>query len=223
MFGHYSNSESIIHPYFISEDYIQSLSGETPVDLNSNPSDISDLTRNRQASKQSIQLTKSGLKASCTVDAIRRENIEKHFLEYYSNSLCKSLDLVCVELKKTDKIVNFNVLRNVFHRKGVNMRFAWLVYARVSRKSIKEILGVEILVRCIKKMLNSATSRKIKEFKNASTKRMEATTMIKRDQINDLQTEKNEFFIEDYFKKNLTFIVNFLTSGVQEVICPFSI
>lgn len=140
---------------------------------------------------------------------------EKHFVDYFSHHLTRSIDAICTDLKKSDKIASFNCLKDTFHRRGVNMRFAWLVYARVTRKSMREFLGIDLLVRCIKKMLASATSRRMKQFKTSNTKALDVPS--KRDWSNDIMGDKNGFFTEEYFKTLLTHYVNLLTRGHSDV------
>ena len=96
-------------------------------------------------------------------------NDEKRFLDYFHTCINKSIDQVCDYLGKTDKIQNFNTLKESFHKRGLNMRFEWIVLAKMERKDMKERLGIDILVRTLKQMLDSATSKKLKTMRSNDT------------------------------------------------------
>ena len=49
------------------------------------------------------------------------------------------------------------------------MRFEWIVLAKMERKDMKERLGIDILVRTLKQMLDSATSKKLKTMRSNDT------------------------------------------------------
>lgn len=239
----------MIHPYFISDSYISS-SAECAAEFNSGEAggtrqllktdgNLKATLKGATQGNPPVTLVSASLRNSRSnvvlYDASRRESNQlngsfcipklskedRHFVEYFSHSLCKSVDRLCIELNKTDKITSFNYLRDFFHRRGINMRFGWLVYARVNRKCIKEYIGIDILVRSLKKILNSVTSKKAKQFKS-TTVAHNAEPSFKRERMNEILLDKNEFTSESFFKKYLVHFVNLLVRGTSDVyLYPF--
>lgn len=196
----------MIHPYFISDNYF---SADYDFDKGSKGGDLKG-TSISMANERRESNTHLGV--SFTIPKLGKE--EARFIDYFTGSVSKSIGQVCSYLENTDKIHNFNTLKEVFHKKGVNMRFEWIVFAKIRRRDMKERLGVDILVRTLKRILDSVTSKKLKQLRNSNNP-MEAA--LKRDKIDEIFLDKSEFFMENYFKRCLAHYANLLIKGTSEV------
>ena len=205
VFGQCRNTESTIHPYFISESYFADFSHNDDMNNKAGINKSNDVGVRRDSQNQ--------LNMSFTIPRLNKE--ERRFFDYYQGSLCKSINQVCNYLENTDKIHNFNTLKDVFHKKGVNMRFEWVVFAKIRRRDMKERLGVDILVRGLKRLLDFVTSKKLKQLRKSNMNPME--TSLKHDKINEIFLDKSEFFMENFFKRCLAHYTNLLIKGTSEV------
>ena len=166
---------------------------------------------------------------------------ERKFSEYFLPNLTKSIEYVVEQLEKSDAIINFTGLQELFHRKGINMRYEWLVYMKIQRSRMKAMVGIDILVRTLKKTMNILTSKKLRVYKKTwmgvyNTQKKQnigdhsgvggsfgvgiigGNGAMKRDKLEDTNSEKMEFFFENYFKKLLASYTNFLIRIGNEVI-----
>jgi alpha-tubulin suppressor-like RCC1 family protein len=151
---------------------------------------------------------------------------DRKFMEYFLPSLSKSLEYVIEQLEAADSTINFAGMKDLFHSKGVNMRYEWIVYSKLTRAKAKAMVGVDIVVRTLKKMLNMMSSKKMRTYKKMwmglySTQKTQAMMgASKRDKTDDFNTEKFDLFAENFFKKYLANYSNFLiklgNEGSQE-------
>ena len=193
LFGCLENAETIVHPYFISE-----LSQIT------NFVDEGSFIGKESAFKSSFRQESKGYRE------------ERFTPEYYFTNLNKSIESIIEQLDNTDYISNFAGLKELFHRKGVNMRFEWIVWIKLKTQRAKVMVGADIIARCIKRMLNEKTSKRLKSFKKQQRPGIiEATTQRKR--MEEVIQDKSEFYLEDYFKKILCQYINILIKDSAEV------
>ena len=127
---------------------------------------------------------------------------DRVFQDYLSQSMSKSIDYVVDHLDNTDNVSNHSSLKELFHRKGINMRLEWIVYCRLKRDRMRALVGSDILARCLKQMINGMTSKMMRRFIKRKNIDFEQT-IGKKEKIEALVQEKNEFLIEGFFKKLL--------------------
>ena len=61
--------------------------------------------------------------------------------------MAKVLDL-------SDKINNIAALKDLMHRKGLNMRFCWLLLSKVKLMFSRELIMIDLLCRTMRKVIN---------------------------------------------------------------------
>jgi len=142
---------------------------------------------------------------------------EKMVQDHFAASLGKSLDEVVDILEKTDQVFNSRGLKDLFHKKGLNMRFEWIVYMRLRSPRAKILVGTDILARCIKKTLNDKTSKKLKKFKKILELAQFNQSFNSKKQVDELIQDKSDFFLEDFFKKSLCIYLNSLMKDRKDV------
>jgi alpha-tubulin suppressor-like RCC1 family protein len=203
------NKETLVHPYFISDQLATHSFLDEPLE----PSDLKTTKQtgpNLGKQKYSESIAQQTMKVS-----FKFNRIDKIFHEYFYTNLAKSIESIIDTLENTDSIINFNSLKELFHRKGVNMRLEWLVYVRLKRERSKVLVGADILARCLKKMISEKTSKKMSKFKKqAPLGYFEASAM--KEKFDELLLDKNEFLIENLFKKLLCQALNILVRGTPE-------
>ena len=64
------------------------------------------------------------------------------------------LNQVAKVLDKADKINNVTALKDLMHRKGLNMRFAWILLCKTKLISSRDIIMIDLLCRVMKKVVN---------------------------------------------------------------------
>jgi len=207
VFATLHNRDTLIHPYFISDQVInQSFADEAldPMDLNKT---------NTKAKPNKESFVNTSLKASFKFNKLSKD--EKLFQEYFHSNLAKSIDAIVDQIENTDNIINFTSLKELFHRKGVNMRLEWIVYARLHRERTKALVGCDILARCIKKMLDDKTSKKFKIYvKQSSLSYFEASAM--KEKYDEMVNEASDFLVENLYKKLLCQYMNILIKAYTE-------
>ena len=229
VFASHANYNSIIHPYFVSEQFLQSGVEDGPG--NWDPLDTPKVNRyaekretnsiRKPSNTQTKAPKNNGEPESFARDSFLKQSFkqgyslrdEKALADYFISNLSKSIDYVVEYLDKTDTIVNFAGLKELFHRKGLNMRFGWIVFMKLQRQRVKAMLGADILARCVKKAIQDKTSRKHKRF----TKQMRSQAFTQKDKIEELTNERNEFFMENYAKNMLAQYLNILIRNSSEV------
>lgn len=82
----------------------------------------------------------------------------------------QALDSVANILENSDTIFNINSLKELMHRKGLNLRFEWLLLSKVKSKFNRELIMVHILLRIIKKINNEEMKLKSQVFAPVKSK-----------------------------------------------------
>lgn len=119
-------------------------------------------------------------------------------------------------METSDEITNFASLKALFEKHGINMRAEWIIYLKLKRERVKSLVGADILARSLKRILNSKTSRKFKDFsKSVSMSFFEASQL--KGQYDEIVSENNDFIAESFFKKHLAQYLNILIRGSSEV------
>lgn len=65
-----------------------------------------------------------------------------------------SLDHVAKILETSDRISNIDALKSLMHRKGLNLRFMWILLTKLKLKSARDLVMAAILVRIMRKIVN---------------------------------------------------------------------
>ena len=65
-----------------------------------------------------------------------------------------SLDQVVQVIEKSDKIFNIQSLRELIHRKGLNLRFCWALLPKLRWNQARELVMIEILMKVMRKIVN---------------------------------------------------------------------
>lgn len=221
--GYLANQSSIIHPYFISENFLF-MSPEDEVQNTLDPVDTSQVGKNgpvRKPSASQIRLSKihNADPESFVRDSFLKQSFKQNFLrdekalaEYFSGTVAKSIEYVVDYLDKNDAIINNEGLKELFHRKGLNMRFAWLVFMRLQRPRMKALVGADLLARCVKKLVDDQTSSKDKYFR----KQFKSGLIAQKDRVDELITEKNDFLMETFAKNLIAMYVTVLIRSTNE-------
>lgn len=217
LFCYLPNTNSLVHPYFISEQTMTaSFIEEAPKGLMpnisgpmkpGNPSQL--LEAGSFVGKESI------IRGSFNFNKTFKD--EKMIQDYFISNITRSIDSIVDQLENSDAILNFASLKELFHKKGVNMRFEWIVYARLKREKAKVLVGADILTRCMKRMLAEKTSKRLKYFrKPVGTGLMDPAAQKKK--MEEIIQDKTDFFLEDFYKKALCLYINALIRDNGEVI-----
>jgi hypothetical protein len=64
------------------------------------------------------------------------------------------LDQVVQVLEKSDKIFNIQSLRDLIHRKGLNLRICWALLPKLRWNQARELVMIEILMKVMRKIVN---------------------------------------------------------------------
>jgi len=65
-----------------------------------------------------------------------------------------SLEQVAKTLDSSDRIVNIEALKSLMHRRGLNLRFLWVLLTKVKLKQARELVMTAILVRVMRRIVN---------------------------------------------------------------------
>lgn len=77
-------------------------------------------------------------------------------------------------MENTDTISNVHSLKELLARKGLNLRFEWLLLTRLKTAAQRELTMVHILVRIIKKVVNEELKLKAQVFTPNKAKLLQA-------------------------------------------------
>lgn len=72
--------------------------------------------------------------------------------------------MVARVLEDTDSIFSIQALKDLLHRKGLNLRFEWLLLTKVKSTFHRELIMIHILVRTMKKIINEEVKIKAQVF-----------------------------------------------------------
>lgn len=65
-----------------------------------------------------------------------------------------SIEQVAKVLETSDRVTNINALKSLLHRKGLNIRFLWILLTKVKLKQSRDIIMIAILVRVMRRIVN---------------------------------------------------------------------
>jgi len=65
-------------------------------------------------------------------------------------------------IEQSDNIYNREALKELMHRKGLNLRFEWIVLVKLRLIQAREIVMVDILIRTMRKIINEEIKIKSK-------------------------------------------------------------
>lgn len=73
-----------------------------------------------------------------------------------------SIDQVVKIIESSDNIYNSASLKELFHRKGLNLRFQWVVLTKLRLHTQRELLMIDIILRVMRKIVNEEIKLKSK-------------------------------------------------------------
>jgi hypothetical protein len=112
-----------------------------------------------------------------------------------------SLNQVAKILDYSDKINNIAALKDLMHRKGLNMRFGWLLLSKVKLIFSRELIMIDLLCRVMRKVINEEIKLKTQHLPTTH-----ATS-----KIGSGLSPKEPFFLGnqlDSYKETVVFFVN---------------
>ena len=65
-----------------------------------------------------------------------------------------SVEQVASVIEQSDNIYNQQSLKELFHRKGLNLRFEWVVLTKLRQNSLRELVMIDILLRVMRRIVN---------------------------------------------------------------------
>lgn len=65
-----------------------------------------------------------------------------------------TIEQVAKIIENTDTIQNIQSLKDLLHRKGLNLRFEWILLAKLKSGFHRELVMIHILLRTMKKIIN---------------------------------------------------------------------
>jgi len=80
--------------------------------------------------------------------------INHRFSQAIESIFAETVCQVAAIIENTDTITNIQSLKELLHRKGLNLRFEWLLLAKLKTNFHRELVMIHILVRTIKKILH---------------------------------------------------------------------
>lgn len=81
-----------------------------------------------------------------------------------------SLEHIAKILETSDRVSNIEALKDLLHRKGLNLRFLWVLLTKVKLKFARDLVMAAILVRTMRRIVNE-------EIKLGSTLRKTTSSM----------------------------------------------
>lgn len=57
-------------------------------------------------------------------------------------------------MELSDRVTNIDTLKSLMHRKGLNLRFLWVLLTKVKLKHSRELIMAAILMRTMRKVVN---------------------------------------------------------------------
>ena len=65
-----------------------------------------------------------------------------------------NLEHIAQIIDTTDSICNIHSLKDLFHRKGLNLRFEWILLSKLRQNRSRQLVMIHILVRVMKRIIN---------------------------------------------------------------------
>ena len=85
----------------------------------------------------------------------------------------QTVDQVSRIIETTDTIQNIQSLKDLLHRKGLNLRFEWILLSKLQNNQNRELVMIHILLRIMKKIINEEI--KLKSHVQAPSKQKHPT------------------------------------------------
>jgi hypothetical protein len=134
-----------------------------------------------------------------------------------------TIEQVAKIIENTDTIQNIQSLKDLLHRKGLNLRFEWILLSKLKSGFHRELVMIHILLRTMKKIINEEIKLKAQVFTPNKAKVMNTAApksladhqkQSKRSSLVGAKSEKQcDHFIGNHyenFKDNLVFFTNTL-------------
>jgi hypothetical protein len=116
-----------------------------------------------------------------------------------------SIDSVAKVLDGSDKIQNILAYKELLHRKGLNLRFSWILLARVKLQQSRDIILASILCRTMRRIVNEEA--KIRSKQSLKTTKMFTMHNPSNGTISVERTEQRKGLL-DIYKDTLVLYVN---------------
>ena len=134
----------------------------------------------------------------------------------------QTIEQIAKIIENSDTISNIQTLKDLLHRKGLNLRFEWLLLAKLKSNFHRELVMIHILVRTMKRIINEEiklkaqvfTANKPKPFSSVAPKSLAEHQKLHHD-ANGSKDNQKQFahFIGNHyesFKDNIVFLSNTL-------------
>jgi hypothetical protein len=106
---------------------------------------------------------KKEFKVKYSLAAIFSDDIDLNdHLKYIRSLYSASLDYVTKIIEQSDNIYNSQSLKELMHRKGLNMRFLWIVLAKLRVNQYRDMIMIDILIRVMRRIINEEIKLKSK-------------------------------------------------------------
>lgn len=73
-----------------------------------------------------------------------------------------SIEQVVKIIEKSDNVYNSQTIKELLHRKGLNMRFLWFILTKLRMNFYRDMIMIEILLRVMRKIINEEVKLKSK-------------------------------------------------------------
>ena len=57
-------------------------------------------------------------------------------------------------LETSDRVTNISSLKQLLHRKGLNVRFLWVLLTKVKLRQSRDLIMIAILIRVMRRVIN---------------------------------------------------------------------
>ena len=65
-----------------------------------------------------------------------------------------SIEQVAKIMETSDRVTNIDTLKDLMHRKGLNLRFLWVLLTKVKLKFSRDLIMIAILIRVMRRIVN---------------------------------------------------------------------
>ena len=65
-----------------------------------------------------------------------------------------SIEQVAKIMETSDRVTNIDALKDLLHRKGLNLRFLWVLLTKVKLKHSRDLIMIAILIRTMRRIVN---------------------------------------------------------------------
>ena len=57
-------------------------------------------------------------------------------------------------METSDRVTNIDALKDLMHRKGLNLRFLWILLTKVKLKHSRDLIMIAIIIRTMRRIVN---------------------------------------------------------------------